>query len=1133
MIKDKCTYHILVIEDNPGDQAIVEHYLLEYMENVVIVPAKNFKQATTIFTAANHLFDVILLDLDLPDKQGKDLITAMLDMVSSCPVIILTGNDNLDFSISSISQGIMDYLIKDELSAVVLYKSIMYSIERNKMITDLAISKNKYGNLFKFSHEPMWVYDLGNGRNVQINKAAIRQYGFSVEEFTVKPIEDFFLPELRAMLPEKFTVIKKEGYHIFESIHLRKDLSVFPVIINASVVLDEPGKILFSAINMEDLVNSKQAEQLLIESEQRFNSLLASLNDAVITFNNKGIITGWNKGAEKIFGYAPSEITGQEIKKLLTNNFINKHREKIQTLDIKGYAEVIGNNIEMQGVHQNGHECQIEVSMAYWEIAAGIYYTAIIRDISDRLSLINGFQEKQRSLFELIAGANVGTWEWNIQSGETKYNKQWGEIIGYSMREIAPQNIQIWEKYTNPEDLNRAKDLLQKHFNGELDFYECELRMKHKDGHWVWALDRGKVHTWDKEGKPLLMSGTHQEITHRNKSEEKNTYEAIRYQTLLQTSSDGIHIIDETGTLIEVNKAFCNMLGYTREELMKLKVEDWDSKWKGDKLLGMISKMISKNAPTMFETIHHRKDGSIYNTEINVIPIELDGHTYLYNSARNITQRKQVEEELVKMQEMYRGLSEATFEAIFLSEKGVLIEQNTSAEKMFGYTNAEAVGRYGTDLVMAEDRKMVFNLMVNDNDGPYEAMALRKDGTSFPCMLHGKKMNYKGRDVRVTSLVDITERRRIQNAVNLNHEKYKTMVNASPDGIILIDLKARVTEISDIGLSLFGFNTREDILNKKIFEFIPDSEIKTIKKLIRQTMVEGICQNQVLTLIKNDKTVFLSEVGTTLLQGLDQKANGFIVIIRDITDRKKQETLKIHADRMATLGGIASGIAHEINQPLNNISMVMDKILFTYQKNQAFDFGTFEKKSNKIFENIIRIRNIIDNVRNFSKSHENYVLVNFDINSSINNAVSMIGEQFKNYQITLTLELQDQCPEIFGNMYKLEQVIINLLINAKDAVLDKKNVQKEFTDMKVKIRSYQLDQVIVIEVADNGIGISEKDINQVMVPFYTTKPEGKGTGLGLSISYEIIKEMGGKVEIMSDLQTGTTVKIILDKLRER
>ena len=129
-------------------------------------------------------------------------------------------------------------------------------------------------------------------------------------------------------------------------------------------------------------------------------------------------------------------------------------------------------------------------------------------------------KEHQR-LIGVIQGTNVGTWEWNVQTGETLFNDRWAGIIGYTLEELYPVSIETWAKFVFPDDLNASGEVLNKHFRQELDYYEVEVRMKHKDGSWVWVLDRGKVATWTEDGKPLLMMGTHQDVTARKQAEEQ------------------------------------------------------------------------------------------------------------------------------------------------------------------------------------------------------------------------------------------------------------------------------------------------------------------------------------------------------------------------------------------------------------------------------------------------------------------------------------------------------------------------------------------------------------------------------------------------------------------------------------
>jgi PAS domain S-box-containing protein len=373
-----------------------------------------------------------------------------------------------------------------------------------------------------------------------------------------------------------------------------------------------------------------------------------------------------------------------------------------------------------------------------------------------------------------------------------------------------------------------------------------------------------------------------------------------------------------------------------------------------------------------------------------------------------------------------------------------------------------------------------------------------------------------------------SELARVNTELIKSEEKYRTMLNASPDGIILIDDKGIIKEVSEIGLKLFGADALAEMVGRKISHFVRTEENKTIREMIEKTINDGLIQNIEITLKRINQTLFPGELSSTLIHGPNHTPPSLMIIVRDISLRKKNETKQMHADRMVTLGEMASGIAHEINQPLNIISMVLDKILFETARNEKIDIGFLKEKSDKIFENIIRIRNIIDHIRAFSRSHDDYVLAAFNINSSIENAVSMIAQQYKHMGISLDLSLDDGIPQIIGNTYKFEQVIVNLLANAKDAVVEKKAKYQEYTQMNVGIKTYQKNQSIIVEVNDNGIGINENDLNNVMLPFYTTKEEGKGTGLGLSICYQIIKEMGGTIEIISNTGSGTNIKLDLE-----
>ena len=484
---------------------------------------------------------------------------------------------------------------------------------------------------------------------------------------------------------------------------------------------------------------------------------------------------------------------------------------------------------------------------------------------------------------------------------------------------------------------------------------------------------------------------------------------------------------------------------------------------------------------------------------------------------------------LRKSEERYRSYIDNAPDGVFVTdETGRYIEVNEAASRMTGYSKNELLKMSIYDIVSEESKDISLahlRQVVNTGTSRVEMLYKHKNGTLRWWAIEADKLS---ETLILGFAKDINERKMAEQTLKVSEEKYRTLLNASPDGILLIDMKETIIEVSEIGLELFGANTRNELVDKDFSIFVPPDEKNILTDILEKTMNEGLVQNVEMKIKKINQSLFAGEISATLIQGPDGAPLSFMIIIRDISQRKKIETKQMHADRMANLGEMASGIAHEINQPLNIISMVMDKILIESAKTETINIEFLKNKSDKIFENITRIKNIIDHIRAFSRSHDDYILTAFDINLSIKNAISMMAEQFKHLGINLNLRLDKQISQIIGNTYKFEQVIVNLLTNAKDAVIEKKNRQKDYSEMKVEIRTYQDNQFLIVEITDNGIGIGDEDIHNIMLPFYSTKEEGKGTGLGLSICYQIINEMKGTIDITSERVIGTKVKIVLN-----
>ena len=247
----------------------------------------------------------------------------------------------------------------------------------------------------------------------------------------------------------------------------------------------------------------------------------------------------------------------------------------------------------------------------------------------------------------------------------------------------------------------------------------------------------------------------------------------------------------------------------------------------------------------------------------------------------------------------------------------------------------------------------------------------------------------------------------------------------------------------------------------------------------------------------------------------------------ELKKREQQQRLLIQKSKLESMGELAAGIAHEINQPLGGISMGLDNILFKLSMSDVPE-EYLRKKIDALFSDIDRIRQIINHVRVFSRDQKNLVDEVVDVNEVIKDSISLISRQYQNHNIEIALKLSnDECLTL-GNKYRIEQVFLNLLSNAKFAVDEKfdDHIEANYSK-KIEITSYKDTKNVIVEFRDNGTGIPEHQINNIFDPFFTTKDVESGTGLGLSISYGIIKEMKGDIRVESKENEFTTIIVVM------
>lgn len=363
------------------------------------------------------------------------------------------------------------------------------------------------------------------------------------------------------------------------------------------------------------------------------------------------------------------------------------------------------------------------------------------------------------------------------------------------------------------------------------------------------------------------------------------------------------------------------------------------------------------------------------------------------------------------------------------------------------------------------------------------------------------------------------ERNQTRKALEESELKYRSYIENAPEGILVVTAGGEIT----------GVNPAAQHMLSHISVNLVNTGIHSLLK--KESLAGSFPDFISLTNNERNRGEFFVSSGKIMkiirAESVQLPDSNFLIFCTDITATREMEKHLIHTERMVGIGEMATGIAHEINQPLNIISFGIDNLLYAIN-NQKADEEYIRDKTRKIFEGIHRMRTIIDHVRTFSRSNDDYIHSAFSVNESIENALSLVNEQFRNHGISLTTNLADeQSVVIQGNTFKLEQVLLNLLSNARDALDEKIKQKRDGYIPSISIVSQRKDDLIRIFVEDNGNGIDADHLEQLTTPFFTTKDPGKGTGLGLAISYGILKEHHGEINFKSTPGEGTVVELIL------
>ena len=396
-----------------------------------------------------------------------------------------------------------------------------------------------------------------------------------------------------------------------------------------------------------------------------------------------------------------------------------------------------------------------------------------------------------------------------------------------------------------------------------------------------------------------------------------------------------------------------------------------------------------------------------------------------------------------------------------------------------------------------------------------EETGFSRDGTPNHWIVRTSPIrNGKGDIVAAMEMsVDITDRKQLEDQLEKSEKKYHEIFNNIPNPVFVLDSETlEIIDCNDSVESVYGY-TKDQISSRTFLDLFADEDKEPFEKMVKNSVVINSVKQinyQGMPLVVNIRISPAEYPGRKVL----------LVTTSDITKRLETEQQLIQASKMATLGEMATGIAHELNQPLSVIKMASSFSLKKVDRKEPIEDPVLFNILAKIDSNVDRATKIISHMRQFARKSD-MDLEMVQINHVLKRAFEIFSQQLKVRGIKVVWDIEKDLPEINADQSRLEQVFINLLLNARDAIEERWGSRESATaDKKIILRTKRRDHTIVCEVCDTGKGVPRALVDKIFEPFFTTKEVGKGTGLGLSISYGFVKDCGGDIQVAPNIAEG-------------
>ena len=530
-------------------------------------------------------------------------------------------------------------------------------------------------------------------------------------------------------------------------------------------------------------------------------------------------------------------------------------------------------------------------------------------DITERKEIENRLKKNEEWLKLATTSARVGLWEWNPQTGEVNIDTMWAELVGYRYEELEPIDIETWNRLVHPDDLKIFEQAVEKYFAGEKSFYECEVRMKHKSGHWVWILDRGRIVERDENGKPIRLVGTHVDITHRKNFEQKIEAEKELFKATSNLVSDAIYDWDARSDTVLWNDGITTIFGYPEQE-----VEDKLDFWKKnihpedrqEILLKLASVMKGYSSIWLAEYRFLDADNNIrfVRDKAHIFRDDQGNITRMVGVIIDLTDEKKANEFL----HYHANLLSEMSDAVISTDMDFRIKSwNRAAEEIYGWKENEVLGKPVNEILETTNEETngsrIFELIQDTDEWNGDIIQKTKSGKNLNIFSSVRKL--KNSDDEFTGIIiinrDITEKIRIDKEKRLLADLF---IRSNTGLAVTTHKTGRLKKVNNAYAALFGYEM-DEMIGLDVKKLYSESMRPNVDDYINNLDKSGHITFE-SELLKKDGSTFTALINLALVKDTYSDEKFRISTVQDISQIKKQQIeLEKSRDRLIQAQQIA------------------------------------------------------------------------------------------------------------------------------------------------------------------------------------------------------------------------------------